>query len=91
MNRTIKWRALTGPAFGLLVAGMVLAGCSSSESESTTTDAPATTRATTAASTTTTATPVASKGCVACHTDEEALQALAVEPLDMEVLSEGEG
>ncbi|MFC2176996.1 hypothetical protein ACFLRH_01120 [Actinomycetota bacterium] len=90
MNRTIKWRALVGPAFGLLVAAMVLAGCSSSESESTTTDAPATT-ATTAASTTTTATPVASSGCVACHTDEEALQVLAVEPLDMEVLSEGEG
>jgi hypothetical protein len=29
--------------------------------------------------------------CVACHTDEEALRALAEEPEEVEVLSEGEG
>ena len=30
-------------------------------------------------------------GCVACHTDEEALKAIAVEPEEVEALSEGEG
>ncbi len=91
MNRTIRWRALTGPAFGLLVTGLVLAGCASSETESTTTDAPAATAPTTTASTTTTAAPGATAGCVSCHTDEAALQVLAVEPPETEILSEGEG
>jgi hypothetical protein len=31
------------------------------------------------------------ENCVACHTDQEALQALAVEPEEEEELSEGEG
>jgi outer membrane biosynthesis protein TonB len=30
-------------------------------------------------------------GCVACHTDEETLKAVAVEPEAVEALSEGEG
>jgi hypothetical protein len=29
--------------------------------------------------------------CIACHTDEEALKAVAEEPEDTESLSEGEG
>lgn len=91
MNRTIKWRTLAGPAMGLLVAGMVLAGCASSENESTTTDVPAATTATSAAPTTTTSASTATGGCVSCHTDEKALQALAVEPPETEILSEGEG
>ena len=31
------------------------------------------------------------ENCVACHTDKETLQALAVEPEEEEELSEGEG
>lgn len=31
------------------------------------------------------------ENCVACHTDKETLQALAVEPEEAEELSEGEG
>ncbi|MFC2029505.1 hypothetical protein ACFLWA_02110 [Chloroflexota bacterium] len=30
-------------------------------------------------------------GCIACHTDEEILRAVAVEPEEVEALSEGEG
>ncbi len=30
-------------------------------------------------------------GCIACHTNEEALKAVAVEPEEVEALSEGEG
>ena len=91
MNRTISWRTLAGPAFGVLAVGMVLAGCASSASESTTTDAPATTITTTAASSATTLAPPPGERCIACHTDEEALQVLAVEPPETEILSEGEG
>ena len=45
---------------------------------------------TTAVETTTTAAP-AEDGCVTCHTDENTLRAMAMEPVDGEVLSEGEG
>jgi hypothetical protein len=30
-------------------------------------------------------------GCVTCHTDQATLQALAIEPVATETLSEGEG
>ena len=91
MNRTIKWRALTGPAFGLLVAGIVLAGCASSEDEPATTDGPPATTTTTEAATTTTVAAASTDSCVTCHTNEDTLQALAVEPPETEILSEGEG
>jgi uncharacterized lipoprotein YajG len=90
MNRTIKRRALTGPALCLLTAGIVLAGCASSEDESTTTDGPPATTTTSIAATATTA-AASTETCVDCHTDETALQALAVEPPETELLSEGEG
>ena len=35
--------------------------------------------------------PVDDTACIACHTDEETLKALAVEPEEAESLSEGEG
>jgi outer membrane biosynthesis protein TonB len=35
--------------------------------------------------------PVDDSGCITCHTDEETLKALAVEPEAAESLSEGEG
>ena len=39
-----------------------------------------------------TPTPIADNStCIACHTDEEALKALAKEPEEVEHLSEGEG
>ena len=56
----------------------------------TTTTAAPTTTATTAAPTTTTE-PPAQDGCVTCHTDAATLQALAMEPVATEHLSEGEG
>jgi len=35
--------------------------------------------------------PIDDTACIACHTDEATLQALAVEPEETESLSEGEG
>ena len=75
---------------------LLVAGCSSDTAETTvTTGAPAST--TTEAMTTTTAAPTTTTvvalgtSCVDCHTDEDTLKALAVEPEDTEALSEGEG
>ena len=82
MNRTIRLLVI-----GLAAGAIVLTGCASSTTDTTTTDKPATTPATTA----TTVAAAATESCVACHTDEEALRILAVEPPDVEVLSEGEG
>ena len=82
MNRTI--RVLV---FGVAVICVLLAGCASSTTDTTTADVPAATTATTA----TTVAAAETSSCISCHTDEEALRVLAVEPPDLEVLSEGEG
>jgi hypothetical protein len=82
------------------VAGVTLAGCSSDDAETTETTAAALDTTTTVASETTT-TAVATTttteamdpdaACVDCHTNQETLLALAVEPVDAESLSSGEG
>ena len=80
--------------FGAMLVGLVAAGCSSDSEgspisiETTVGD---TTTTTAPAATTTTELVVADAGCVACHTDQETLQVMAVEPVAGEVLSEGEG
>ena len=78
---------------------LVMSACSSDESAETTAASVAPASTTTEASsptvapTTTPATTVVAAGtsCVDCHTDEETLKALAVESVDTEHLSEGEG
>lgn len=86
-------RRATPLLFGLILAGLLAAGCTSGTDETTTsseTTIPATT--TTSAQTTTTEAAAASDAsCVACHTDQATLQAMAVEPVAAETLSEGEG
>ena len=79
--------------FGVMLAGLLAAGCSSGTEDTTTsieTTVPATTT-TSAETTTTAATAAADASCVACHTDQATLQAMAVEPVATETLSEGEG
>ena len=93
MTETMR-RIGLGAAMLLLVAG-----CSSDGGAETTvaaTDPAPTTSdavATTVAPVATTAATVVAEGtsCVDCHTDEDTLKALAVEPLETESLSEGEG
>jgi hypothetical protein len=78
---------------GALLIGFLVAGCSSGTDDTTTssdTTPPDSTTVTTAATTTTEAV-VADASCVACHTNQETLQAMAVEPPETESLSEGEG
>lgn len=84
---------------------VVVAACSGDGATDTsngevTTAPPATSTTVAATSTTATVAPVTSttvvvadpgEGCVGCHTDEASLRALAMEPIDTEVLSEGEG
>ena len=88
--------------FSVLLVGVLAGGCSGSSQETTTssgttplpdatTVTSGTTVDTTIASTTTSEAVAADAGCVACHTDQATLQALAVEPVAGEVLSEGEG
>lgn len=87
MRRTIPF------LMGGLLVGLLAAGCSGGTEDTTTsteTTAPASTTVTTAATTTTEAV-AADASCVACHTDQATLQALAVEPVETESLSEGEG
>jgi outer membrane biosynthesis protein TonB len=57
------------------------------------TEPPAPTEVPTEPPTTNTPTPevVDDSACIACHTDEEALKAVAEEPAEVESLSEGEG
>jgi mono/diheme cytochrome c family protein len=82
-----------------MLIGLLAAGCSSgtedttTSSEATVPDATTVTAAatTTTAETTTTEALAADASCIACHTDQAALQALAVEPVADEILSEGEG
>lgn len=79
---------------GTMVVGLLATACSSSTDETTAlsdTTVLATTTTTVGPTTTTIAAVAADAGCVACHTDQEALQVLAVEPPAEEVLSEGEG
>ena len=81
---------------GAVVGGLLVAGCSSGTADTTLssdTTALGTTTVTTPAATTTTTTEevVADAGCVTCHTDQATLQAMAVEPVAEEILSEGEG
>ena len=85
----------TQSLFGMLLFGLLAVGCTSGADDTTTsseTTAPATTTTVTLATTTTTdPSAAADAGCVACHTDQATLQALAVEPVATETLSEGEG
>ena len=87
-------RRATLLVLGSMVVGLLAAGCSSGTDEtaalSETTVSIATT-ITTAATTTTTEAVAADASCVECHTDQATLQALAVEPVADEILSEGEG
>ena len=79
--------------FGALLVGLLVVGCSEGTEDTTTsseTTAPDQTTATTTATPTTEAV-AADASCVACHTDQATLQALAVEPVATETLSEGEG
>lgn len=78
--------------FGALLVGLLAVGCSSEAEDTTTsseTTVPDETTITTAA--TTTSGGIADASCVACHTDQATLQAMAVEPIETETLSEGEG
>lgn len=92
-------RKATPLVFGAMLIGLLAAGCSSgtedttTSSEATVPDATTVTAAatTTTAETTTTEALAADASCIACHTDQAALQALAVEPVADEILSEGEG
>jgi ABC-type Fe3+-citrate transport system substrate-binding protein len=86
-------RKATSVVFGVLLVGLLAAGCSTGTEDTTTsseTTVPDTTTVTTVATTTTEAV-AADASCVVCHTDEATLQALAVEPVAGEGLSEGEG
>jgi PBP1b-binding outer membrane lipoprotein LpoB len=84
----------------VVAAFVVLAGCTGDETDSpettiaavdttVTTAAPTTTS--TEAATTTTQPMDPDAACIECHTDQETLVALAVEPIDSESLSSGEG
>lgn len=78
---------------GTLFLCLLVAACSSGTEDTTTssdTTAPDSTTVTSAATTTTEAV-VADASCVTCHTDQATLQAMAVEPVETETLSEGEG
>ena len=81
--------------FGVMLVGLLAAGCTSGADDTTTsseTTAPETTTTTVVETTTTTdASAAADASCVACHTDQATLQAMAVEPVATETLSEGEG
>ena len=90
--------------FGAMLVGLLAAGCSGGAEDTTTSsevtlpDATTVTTAatttivvTTTAETTTTEALAADASCIACHTDQATLQALAVEPVADEILSEGEG
>jgi len=85
----------TQSLFGMLLLGLLAVGCTSGADDTTTsseTTAPPTTTTVTLATTTTTdPSAAADASCVACHTDQATLQALAVEPVATETLSEGEG
>ncbi len=88
-------RKATLSVFGVMLVGLLAAGCTSGADDTTTsseTTAPETTT-TTAVQTTTTTDPsaAADASCVVCHTDKATLQAMAVEPVATETLSEGEG
>ena len=84
-----------------MMLGALLAGCSNDEGDASDTTAvalPATTTipepaptTTVAVVTTTTEAMDPDAACIECHTDQEALLALAVEPEDTESLSSGEG
>lgn len=79
---------------GAMVVGLLAAGCSSGADETTAvseTTVSIPTTVTAAPTTTTTEAVAADAGCVECHTDQATLQALAVEPVAEEILSEGEG
>ena len=79
---------------GVLLIGLLAVGCSSGTEDTTTsseTTVPETTVTTAVATTTTDATAAADASCVVCHTDQATLQAMAVEPVASESLSEGEG
>jgi PBP1b-binding outer membrane lipoprotein LpoB len=87
-------------AVGALAVGVALAGCTEEADPADTTIAAVDTTTvtsepmstTTAAVATTTTEPMdPDAACVDCHTDQEALFALAVEPVDTESLSSGEG
>jgi len=87
-------RKATGVLFGVLLIGLLAVGCSSGTEDTTTsseTTVPDATTVTTADPPTTVASVAADAGCVACHTDQAKLQAMAVEPVATESLSEGEG
>jgi len=84
----------------ILVVGAALlllpTACTSDSDEATSTSAPETTiAAPDTTSTTVTTGPVVpgadEPGCIACHTNEAVLRALAVEPVADDILSEGEG
>ncbi len=86
-------------AAGALVIGAGLTGCSGDDADTSETTVAAIDATTTTASDTTT-TLVATTttepmdpdaACVDCHTNQETLMALAVEPADTESLSSGEG
>ena len=85
----------TQSLFGVLLFGLLAVGCSGGADDTTTsteTTAPQTTTTTVAATTTTTdPSAAADASCVTCHTDQATLQAMAVEPVAGETLSEGEG
>ena len=86
-------RKATPLLFGVVLVGLLAAGCSTGTEDTTTsseTTVPDATTVTTAATTTTEPSAAADASCVACHTDQATLQAMAVEPF-AESLSEGEG
>ena len=88
MRRPIAW------FLGAMAVGLLAAACSSDSAETTVpidTTVLITTTTTVADTTTTTEVVAADASCVQCHTDQATLQALAVEPVDHEILSEGEG
>ena len=83
-----------------VMLGALIAGCSDDEADSSDTTAVALATTTTMQQTTTTPAVVSTTtteavdpdaACIECHTDQEALLALAVEPEDAESLSSGEG
>jgi len=87
-------RKTTPLLFGVLLIGLLAAGCSRGTEDTTTssqTTVPDATTTTAVETTTTEAAGTADASCVACHTDQATLQALAVEPAATETLSEGEG
>ena len=84
----------SGDSAGTTVAAPATTAATATTAAPTTTAAPATT--TTAApettvAETTTSTEATADNCVTCHTDEDTLRALAMEPEETEHLSEGEG